>query len=202
MNEMVLDTATELAEPPAALRRQRATRPWTLPTKAVRRAVRFYRIKRDPVGYARSTGVRIGKDCWLTWLTESTFGSEPYLVSLGDHVLVAAGVRFVTHDGALWLFLKDHPGIDSFAPITVGNNVFIGMNATIMPGVTIGNDCMVAAGAVVVRDVPDRSIVGGVPAKVIGTVEGYWAKVEKNVVQIQHLDPQERRRFLVETYMS
>jgi maltose O-acetyltransferase len=52
-------------------------------------------------------------------------------------------------------------------PVTIGNDVWIGGNCTILPGVTIGNNVVVAAGAVVTKDVPDNCLVAGVPAKVI-----------------------------------
>jgi len=52
-------------------------------------------------------------------------------------------------------------------PVVIGDDVWIGANCTILPGVTIGNNVIVAAGAVVTKDVPDNSIVGGIPAKVI-----------------------------------
>lgn len=56
-------------------------------------------------------------------------------------------------------------------PVTIGNDVWVGGNVTILPGVTIGNNVVVAAGAVVTKDVPDNCVVGGVPAKVIQTIE-------------------------------
>lgn len=55
-------------------------------------------------------------------------------------------------------------------PITVGNNVWIGGNSVLLPGITVGNNSIIAAGAVVTKDVPDHTIVGGNPAKVIRKV--------------------------------
>ncbi len=52
-------------------------------------------------------------------------------------------------------------------PIKIGNNVWIGANSTILPGVTIGDGAIIAAGAVVSKDVPENAVVGGVPAKII-----------------------------------
>ena len=57
------------------------------------------------------------------------------------------------------------------APIRIGNNVWIGAQATVLPGVTIDDGAIIAAGAVVSRDVPANVIVGGVPAKIIKKIE-------------------------------
>ena len=56
-------------------------------------------------------------------------------------------------------------------PVHIGNNVWMGGNVTILPGVTIGNNAIIAAGAVVTRDVPDNCMAGGVPAQVIREIE-------------------------------
>ena len=53
------------------------------------------------------------------------------------------------------------------APITLGKNVWVGSNSTILQGVTIGDNAVIAAGAVVTKDVPENTIVGGVPARII-----------------------------------
>ena len=89
-------------------------------------------------------------------------------IKIGDGVLIGHNVVLATinHDLDPAQNRKNH-----YAPITIGNHVWIGSNATILSGVTIGDWAVVAAGAVVTRDVPPRTIVGGVPANVIKTID-------------------------------
>lgn len=87
-------------------------------------------------------------------------------VYIGDHVMVGPNtlITTVTHS----LAAEDRRKYRAYAqPIHIGNDVWIGGNATILPGVTIGDGAVIAAGAVVNEDVPARTLVGGVPAKVI-----------------------------------
>lgn len=90
----------------------------------------------------------------------------------------------ITHDGSLWvtrrLGLLDEK-IDKFGRIIVGDNTNIGLNSIILPEVTIGKNCIIGCGAVVTKDVPDNSVVSGVPAKIIETIEEY---AEKNIDKI------------------
>lgn len=119
---------------------------------------------------ARSLGVKIGEGCRIY---SSSFGWEPWLISIGDRVTVTGGVQFITHDGATWL-LRDEKGRRyRYAPIEIGNDVFIGANSIILPGVRIGNRVIVAAGSVVNRSIPDNCVVAGVPAKFIKTFDEY-----------------------------
>ncbi len=69
-----------------------------------------FKARRDPVGYARSLGVTIGTDCRILDNPIDVFGSEPYLIALGDHVTLAGGVRLVTHDGGVWVFRAQDSG--------------------------------------------------------------------------------------------
>lgn len=86
-------------------------------------------------------------------------------VEIGQDCQIAWGVTISDHD-----FHKTYTnGVQNVetSPVKVGNGVWIGMNATILKGVTIGDNAVIAAGSVVVRDVPANSVVAGVPAKVI-----------------------------------
>jgi acetyltransferase-like isoleucine patch superfamily enzyme len=119
-----------------------------------------------------------GENCYFCI---SNFNTEPEMIYFGNNVSVASGVKFITHDVSHFVFRNIKPEIPwkgRVGSIKIGNNVFIGANVTILYDVNIGNNVIVAAGAVVNKDVPDNSIVGGVPAKVIGTFDGYMKKRE------------------------
>ena len=89
-------------------------------------------------------------------------------VCIGSHVHLAQDITVtaLNHNFADCDRRIDQQGI-STQPVVIGDDVWIGANAVILPGVTIGRHCVVAAGAVVTKDVPDYCVVGGVPAKVI-----------------------------------
>jgi acetyltransferase-like isoleucine patch superfamily enzyme len=119
---------------------------------------------------ARFLGVKIGEGCRIY---TSSFGMEPWLISIGDRVTVTSGVQFITHDGATWL-LRDEKGRRyRYAPIEIGSDVFIGANSIILPGVRIGNRVIVAAGSVINRSIPNNCVVAGVPAGFIKTFDEY-----------------------------
>lgn len=104
--------------------------------------------------------VYIGHGAWISGLrggirfeNEAMLGPYVCIVS-SNHTFADGSARFGPGD----------PGM-----IVVGQGTWIASHATVMAGVTIGRSCLVAAGAVVTRDVPDEAIMGGVPAKVIGS---------------------------------
>ena len=121
-------------------------------------------------------GLQIARDCRVTgWVR---FGSEPYLISIAEHVTIAGGVTFITHDGATCVF-RHRPGfghVIKYKRIVVHHNCFIGSRSIILQGTSIGPDSVVAAGAVVTRDVPPGSVVAGSPARVIMTIDEYADK--------------------------
>ena len=168
---------------------------------------KFYLLHIKKIGYveyARTLGVRIGKDCQILTSPDKAFSTEPWLIKLGDHVDITQDVQFVTHEGGIWTARGLEPELkkyDLFAPIVVGNNVMIGMNSMIMPGVTIGNNVIIAAHSVVTKDVEDGMIVAGSPAKPISTVDKFVEKLKtRNLVPTKHMSAAEKRVYLQEHF--
>ena len=134
------------------------------------------------IKYLRKKGTVIGDKTRLN-CSVSAFGTEPYLIKIGCDCLIACGVHFVTHDGGVKVLsdLGYFQGerMDMMAPIRVGNNVYIGSGAYIMPGVTIGDNCIIGAASVVTKDIPANSVAVGIPARVIKTIDEYYENAVK-----------------------
>tara|TARA_R110000868_G_scaffold90110_1_gene250379 strand:+ start:15366 stop:15905 length:540 start_codon:yes stop_codon:yes gene_type:complete len=135
--------------------------------------------------YAKYLGVNVGENCRLF---TKDFGSEPWLISIGNKVTITNGTRFINHDGSTWLIEDEKGRRQLFRKIVIGNNVFIGMNVILMPGVKIGDNVVVAAGSVVTKSVPANTIVGGNPAKYICEYEDYKKKVLENYTSNKDMD--------------
>lgn len=133
--------------------------------------LKILRLVMSPISYAKYIGVKWGNGGRCSRRVE--FGSEPYLIKIGDNCTITSGVNFVTHDGSACL-AKDEKGRRYYyAPIVVGNNVFIGINSIIMPGVCIDDNVIIGAGSIVTKSIPSGYIVAGNPAKIIGTTASY-----------------------------
>jgi acetyltransferase-like isoleucine patch superfamily enzyme len=123
--------------------------------------------------YLRRQGSQIGEGCFIV---PTSLGTEPYLVKIGNHVAIAYGVTFSTHDGAAWIFRDQVPDTQVFGPIVIEDNCIIGSNAILLPNIRIGRNSVVGAGSVVISDVPPNSVVVGVPARPLGSVDKYREK--------------------------
>jgi serine acetyltransferase len=109
----------------------------------------------------------------------------------------------VTHDGGVWVLrglCKDMEKADKFGRISVGNNVHIGTDVVIMPGVSIGNNVIVGVGAIVTKDIPDNSVAVGIPARVIQTVQEYKAKNLDKFDFTKGLSSSEKKQYLLRKY--
>ncbi len=151
---------------------------------------------KSPEQWARERGVRIGKGCEISC---REFSSEPYLIEIGDYVRIARGTSFYTHGGIIPLRkLHNDPELDQFGKIKIGNYTSIGANCMIMPGVTIGNNCIVGGGSVVTKSVPDGCMVAGNPAKFIGYTDDFYNKVKETLnTKTGRLTPEEKKAVLL-----
>lgn len=137
------------------------------------------------VARAKYLGVNIGTNCRISNIN---FGTEPFLIEIGNNVTVAEGAIFLTHDGSTWL-VKDQKGRRyRYGRVIIGNNVFIGVKAIIMPGVIIEDNVIIGSGAVVTKSVPTNTIVAGNPAKVIGSFNDYYDKAINEFVFDSQID--------------
>ncbi|WP_282054685.1 CatB-related O-acetyltransferase [Maribacter luteus] len=159
-------------------------------------------------GSSFSQEVTIGEKahiCGDCTINHSHVGSYSYInfgtliqnSTIGNYCSIAHGVKMGLGSHPLHLFstspifykkqnalgvqvLNEDVEFQEYAPITIGNDVWIGANAIIMDGVKIGNGAVVAAGAVVSKDVPAYAIVGGVPAKLI---KYRFDEVSRNILE-------------------
>ncbi|MGH3439954.1 MAG: acyltransferase [Sciscionella sp.] len=109
----------------------------------------------------------IGEGTWIGAFTviDGTGG-----LRIGTGCDVSCGVQIYTHNTVRRCVSgRAHPDVDR-APVSIGNRVFLGANAVVLMGVSIGDAAVVAAGAVVTRDVPAATVVAGVPARPVGVV--------------------------------
>lgn len=127
--------------------------------------------------FFRSIGERVYLQPW-------NFGTEPHMISFGNHVHVASGVKFINHDITCMMFNymdTEHKYRLRQGNIDIGDNVFIGANSTILYDVTIGDNVIIGAGSLVNKDIPGGTVAAGVPAKVIGKFDDYRMKMMKDV---------------------
>lgn len=93
-----------------------------------------------------------------------------WLISVGDRVTLAPRVHILAHDASL----KETLGYTKLGKVKIGNDVFIGANTTILPGVTIGDKVVIGANSLVSKDIESNSVAAGNPAKVIKTYDEYF----------------------------
>ncbi len=143
----------------------------------------------------RRLGAKVGSQCRIY---TSYYSSEPYLIEIGNHVTLTDGVSLITHDGAVWIFRESEPEIDLFGKILIGNNVFVGINATILNGTIIGDDSIIGAGSIVKGGFAPGSVIAGVPARRIASIQEYYEKNKPYFSYIRRLQGEDKMRAVIE----
>lgn len=142
----------------------------------------WYRVR---FFYLRRVGLEFGEG---TSILKHVEVLEPKQISIGNHCVINSHVLLdgrgslkignnvdIARDVSIWSMEHDIHDVHHSskpAPVVIEDNVWIASRATILPGVKIGNGAVVASGAVVTKDVPPMTVVGGVPARKIGIREG------------------------------
>lgn len=156
------------------------------------------------IRHLRALGCRIGRDCIIYVPTKTLIDTQrPWMIEMGDHVLITEGVKILQH-GYEWAVLKrvHGPVLGSAGKVTIGNNVFIGMNAVILKGSVIGDNTIIGAGSVVSGHIPGNCVAAGNPCKPIMSLNAYYekrlqaqqaeaAELVRQYRQVYHRDPGE-----------
>lgn len=145
-----------------------------------------------PIKWAKHLGVNIGED---NLINKDHWGSEPYLITIGNHCQLTT-CKILTHGGGQAVRNID-PLFDVFGKVIIGDYVYIGANALIMPGVTIGNNVLVAAGSVVTKSVPSGFVVAGNPAKIICSIDEYYKRNKSYNTSTKKYNQKDKRDFLL-----
>lgn len=111
--------------------------------------------------------IHLGKDIFINAHCYLMDGAN---ITIGNNVFIGPYTGFYTSTHPLD-YKRRNAGLEKALPIKVGDNCWLGANVSVMPGVTIGNGCVIAAGSVVTKDVSDNTMVAGVPAKIIKKIE-------------------------------
>lgn len=134
--------------------------------------------------YYRRGGAHIGNGCAVLSTLDNC---EKQLIYIGNNVTISSEVTFVTHDASL----SKHTGRLGalFGKIQIGNNCFVGQRSTILYGVTLADDIIVAAGSVVTKSFLEKGcIIGGNPARIIGDAKSFAEKNFNNRMKLTELD--------------
>ena len=132
----------------------------------------------DYVNYLRSNGMAIGNNTVIYSPNNCVIDqTRPWMIEIGDNVSITTGVTFLT-PGYDWSVFKGMYGdvLGSAGRVKIGNNVFIGMNSTILKGVTIGNNVVIGANSLINKNVPDNSVVVGNPQRIVCDIDSYLEK--------------------------
>jgi acetyltransferase-like isoleucine patch superfamily enzyme len=154
----------------------------------------LYLLRTNPQKFAKKAGVKVKGQIHIYGGSRGMFGSEPFIIEIGNNVHITGECQFLTHDGSTLIFRKKVPTLEITKPISIGNDVFIGFRTIIMPGVKIGNNVVIGAGSVVTKDIPDNSLAVGNPCKVIKSSDELLEKLKSISLGFGHLTGKDKEK--------
>ena len=128
------------------------------------------------------------------------FGSEPYLITIGDDTTISFDCAFVTHDAATRVIRNlpgENPETVIYGKISIGKNCFIGCRSVILPNVTIGDNVIIGAGSIVNKDIPSNTVAAGNPCKIICSLDEYKNKHKNDFLYMVSLPFNEKKKYLL-----
>ncbi len=164
--------------------------------RALNLAVNTARLHRDPVRYFRSQGVEIGEGVEIFGANLFTFGSEPYLVSIGNQVTISHNVDFITHDGGMKVARLKYPDAYLYGRIQIADYCFLGAHCVLLPGAKVGEGSVIGSGSIVTGEIPPGVIAIGAPAKPVKSAEEYIQGKRHLWVDTRGLTPDAKRELL------
>lgn len=150
----------------------------------LRKEIQFEYVKDNTslmIKALQSKGVDIADDVWISDpKTIKIDLTRPSLIKIGHKVRLNRNLEILTHDFTTMIIReKYHDFLPSSGRVTVGDNVYMGRNVTLLKGANIGDNCIIGLGSVVMGKIPSNSVAVGCPAKVICTLEDYYMKRKK-----------------------
>lgn len=151
-------------------------------------------LNKEYISQCKKKGMKIGENCRCF---SNINDSEPYLIEIGNNVTISTNVNFITHDNSITKICDEYT--DCFGKISIGDNCFIGLGAIIMPGVTIADNIIIAAGSVVTKSFKDNNIIiGGNPAKKISNIDRDKLYTKEYYHNTRKMSYEEKKMYLMQ----
>ena len=143
----------------------------------------------------RQSGISIGEG---THVFSNIITSEPYLIEIGKYCTISTNVAFITHDASVGAFLGRDNYSDLCGKIIIGDHCFVGNNSILLYGVSLPDRTLVASGSVVTKSFSEPGcILGGNPARIIGSVDSFLEKNKQNLLSLHGKSYSEREQIIL-----
>jgi acetyltransferase-like isoleucine patch superfamily enzyme len=165
--------------------------------QALRHGTNVLQLRRDPVRYFRSQGAQIGESVEIFGANLFTFGSEPYLISVGNRVTISHDVDFITHDGGMRVARAQYPGAYLYGRIRIGDDCFLGAHCVLLPSAKVGARSVIGSGSIVSGEIPSGVVAVGAPARPVKTVDEYVHAKKDLWIDTSGLSPEDKKELLL-----